>query len=232
MSIYFNSFKTNLIILKLLILPIYSVIDSNTLNNILLQEHNKYRYTHNSRKLSLDSNIIKDAAVYAESLAKNSDPNYLEPSGSYYNSDEKYGENLFQCNKKSCKTANISLVTSIWYNETNNYDYSLNKGQKGTYNFTQMIWKNTKKMGCGIGYRNDSSYKVVCFYYPRGNIYGNYEENVLPGNNTINEEIITDQFEQAEQEYNSYEDYINNKSYFINKFNFIVAILCVLLMMV
>ena len=40
---------------------------------------------------------------YMQNLSQNSDPYYLVPSGSYYNSDEKYGENLFQCNKKSCK---------------------------------------------------------------------------------------------------------------------------------
>ena len=118
MSKFFKPLKPSIISFIILILPIYSIIDSKTLNNIFLQEHNKYRYIHNSKKLSLDSKIIKDATVYAESLATNSDEYYLEPSGSYYNSDEKYGENLFQCNKKSCKNENISLVTTIWYDES------------------------------------------------------------------------------------------------------------------
>ena len=232
MTKYFNSLKTILILFNFLFVPIYSIIDSKTLNNILLQEQNKYRKIHNSKKLTLDSKIVNDATVYAQSLAQNSDPYYLEPSNSYYNSDEKYGENLFQCNKKSCKLENITLVTDIWYNESNSYDFKLNKGLKGTYNFTQMIWRNTKKIGCGIGYRSDESYKVVCFYYPRGNINGKYEENVLIGNNTITEEEIkTDQPQQ--QEYNNYEDYITeDRSFFVNKINLVKIILCALFVLI
>ena len=52
------------------------------------------------KKLELDNKIIKAASVYAESLASNSDPYYLEPSGIYYNEDDKYGENLFNAIKK------------------------------------------------------------------------------------------------------------------------------------
>ena len=72
-------------------------------------------------------------------------------------------------------------------------------------------------MGCEIGYRNDESYKVVCFYYPKRNVYEKYQENVLVGNNTIKEEVKTD---PVEHEYNNYEDFITNKSCFISKFNY------------
>ena len=122
---------------------------------------------------------------------------------------------------------NISLVTTIWYNESLNYDFSLNRGIKGKDNFTQMVWKETKKMGCGIGVRNDESYKIVCFYYPRGNIDGKYNENVFIGNNTQKEVSI-----EKIIEYNNYEDYINRyedclikNSFFIEKILFILMIL-------
>ena len=219
------------IILISFLSPIYSIIyDTKTLNNILLQEINKYRNLHNARKLSSDSKIINDAQVYAESLSKNSDPNFLIPSDTYYESDKKYGENLFQCNKKFCKTENISYVINLWYNESINYDYKLNKGLNITNNFTQMIWKGTKKMGCGIGYRdNEDNYKVVCFFYPKGNIEGKFEENVLIGNNTKKEEEII----ESNIEYKNYEDYISDRSFYINMKEIYLfgVILCILLLM-
>ena len=73
---------------------------------------------------------------------------------------------------------------------------------------------------------------MVCFYYPRGNINGKYEENVLIGNNTITEEEIkTDQPQQ--QEYNNYEDYITeDRSFFVNKINLLKIILCSLFVLI
>ena len=231
MSNYFNSlipFILPQIIILSFFLPTKANFDSKSLNDILLSEINKYRYLHNVKKLSLDSKIINDAQVYAESLCKHSDPYFLEPSDTYYESDQKYGENLFQCNKKTCKADNITIVSNVWYNETHLYDYKTNKGIKGTYNFTQMVWKGTKKMGCGIGYRNDESYKVVCFFYPKGNVEEKYKENVLVRNNTkIEEEVV-----ETEIEYNNYEEYISqNRSNFIKVLNMIGVIMCILLLM-
>ena len=225
MSKYFTSI-TLLFFFQILLFPKYLSIDIKNLNNILLQEHNKYRYIHNVKKLTLDNKIINAATVYAESLASNSIPYYLEPSGIYYNENEKYGENLFQCNKKSCKMDNISLVTTIWYNESLNYDFSLNEGNKETNNFTQMVWKDTKKMGCGIGVRNDESYKIVCFYYPRGNVDEKYNENVFIGNNTIKETNT-----EKVIEYNNYDDYINGYGDCFIKKNFFIKVILFILML-
>ena len=216
-----------LVIYELIFLPIYITLDTNKINNILLEEHNKYRILHDSKKLSLEKKIINDAQVYAQSLASNSDPYYLQPSGAYYQSDEKYGENLFQCHKKTCKLENWTQATDTWYNEISNYDFSLNESQPHTDNFTQMIWKNTKKMGCGIGQKNEDSYKIVCFYYPKGNVYGKYIDNVLQINNKTQQQNLN---AQQEKVYDDYEDYISNEGNNLkNKINLVIFILCFLL---
>ena len=228
MSKYFN-YLAKTFLYQIIFLPIYICIDKQTLNKILLQEINKYRILHNAKKLSLSDQIIKDATVYAESLLKNSDPYYLEPSGAYYQGDEKYGENLFQCNRKSCRLENYTLAVDIWYNESSNYDFKLNKGSSKTINFTQMVWRNTKKMGCGIGQRDDGNYKIVCLFYPRGNVDEKYEENVLVGNNT-QAEVKTDQVVENVN-YDNYEDYItNNGNYFKKRSIIYLEFLCFLLL--
>jgi len=209
---------------QIIFIPLYLTLDSKILNEILLQEQNKYRLLHNSRNLSLDNKIIKDASTYAESLTKNSEL-IFEPSGIYYNTDEKYGENIFYCNKKTCKDQNVTLAVTTWYEESLNYNYDTNEGIEGTHNFTQMIWKNTKKIGCGLGEKNDESYVIVCFYYPKGNIVNEYKDNVLKGNNTIKE----DNAEEYNNIYEDYDEYINNNKYLgLNKYYFLLIIFAVL----
>ena len=203
---------------QILLFPLCLSIDSKALNEILLKEHNKYRLLHNSRALLLENKIIKDATVYAESLVKNSE--FIGSSGIYYKGDEKYGENIFQCNNKKCKSQDFSLAVTTWYSESSSYNFDSNIGIKGTYNFTQMIWKSTKKMGCGIGQRNDENYIIVCFYYPRGNIDEQYLNNVFIGNNTK----IDNNIDELDN-YADYDAYINNERYFdFKKINIILII--------
>ena len=43
--------------------------------------------------------------------------------------------------------------------------------------FTQLVWKNTTKVGCGMQKMGDKMI-VVAHYYNKGNMAGEYEENV------------------------------------------------------
>jgi hypothetical protein len=61
-------------------------------------------------------------------------------------------------------------------NESNYPVYS-----DATANFTQIIWKSTKKIGIGLaqGRKNNlNSYYCVVQYQPAGNVDGLYNENV------------------------------------------------------
>ena len=206
---------------QLLFLPLYLSLDSKELNNILLNEQNKYRAIHNSKDLSLDNKIIQDATIYVESLSKKSE--LFESSGTYYQGDGKYGENFYYCNKEECRT-NVKLAVTTWYEESSKYNFDSNIGIKGTYNFTQMIWKNTKKIGCGIGQKNEENYIIVCFYYPRGNIEEQYKDNVFVGNKT---EIDNNVYEL--DNYPDYDAYINNGRYFdLNRINIVLIMFIIL----
>ena len=201
-----------LIYLLFIIVPSNICLDMIALNNLLLNEHNKYRKSHGVPNLQLDNDLIKFAVAYAESLAKNKDENYLEPSGIYYQGDEKLGENLFQCNKKTCKMENLTQPLDIWYKEKEFYNYNTNLGEKGTANFTQMVWKSTKKLGCGAAQRNENSYKVVCFYLPKGNVGEKYDVNVLPLVKTEDQNSITNDTTN-QNPYMDYGQYITNNSF-------------------
>jgi len=50
-----------------------------------------------------------------------------------------------------------------------------------TGHFTQLVWKDTQKVGAGLAYNGDRTKAyVVAQYAPPGNYEGEYEENVLP----------------------------------------------------
>lgn len=44
--------------------------------------------------------------------------------------------------------------------------------------FTQIVWKNTTEMGIAMAKRDGTCVIVAC-YHPRGNIVGQFTENVL-----------------------------------------------------
>ena len=175
MSNYFIWYFITLTVISFI--PNYICLEMIALNKILLQEHNKYRKMHGVPNLQIDNDLISAATKYAESLARNPDVNYLEPSGVYLG-DEKLGENLFQCNKKSCNMENYTQPLDIWYKEISKYNFNTNEGEEGTANFTQMVWKSTKKMGCGVGQKSETSFKVICYYLPKGNVPEKYKSNV------------------------------------------------------
>ena len=102
---------------------------------------------------------------------------------------------------------------NIWYKEKEKYNFLTNEGEAGTSNFTQMVWKNTKKLGCGMGQKKENSYKVVCYYLPKGNVAEKYTENVLKIQKTNNDlENTNKKDSNANKEYQNYEEFIIDSS--------------------
>ncbi len=71
--------------------------------------------------------------------------------------------------------------TDSWYSEIKYYDFNQGGFSMQTGHFTQLVWKDTKKVGAGLAYNGDRTKAyVVAQYAPPGNYEGEYEENVLP----------------------------------------------------
>ncbi len=152
------------------------------LNIFLLNKNNDYRKKHHVSELKLDEDLIKSAIKYAEVLASNSDPRYLEHSHIKNDKGEPIGENLYTCTASgsACYDEESTEPADLWYDEVKMYDFKKMDYQEGTGHFTQMVWKGSEKMGCGVAKRNDGrTYKVVCHYFPAGNFLGEFEKNVF-----------------------------------------------------
>ena len=134
----------------------------------MLTQHNYYRSLHQVSDLVRSSNIEKIAQNYSE---------YLASIGSMQHSGGTYGENLYYGPKK---VGIGKAAVDKWYSEVSNYDFS-NPGYKsGIGHFSQIVWKDSNYLGCGIGCRSNNYCYVVCNYNPRGNYNSRFSTNVFP----------------------------------------------------
>uniref|UniRef100_A0A0N5A344 SCP domain-containing protein n=1 Tax=Parastrongyloides trichosuri TaxID=131310 RepID=A0A0N5A344_PARTI len=137
-----------------------------TIKEHIFNETNYYRRRHHVGPVSWNTTIADKAQAYANHLAK-------VDNGLVHDSDHTYGENLLYCMKQSLKR-----TVKWWYEEIEDYNFKTHTSNGVTGHFTQLIWKETNEMGCGVSHGKEVSY-VVCKYYPPGNMYGEYEKNVF-----------------------------------------------------
>ena len=132
-----------------------------------LDNHNSKRQLHQVGPVTWSATVAASAQNYANTC----------PDG---HSGSGYGENLAW----ATYPASIETVTSWWYSEESQYDYANPGWQSGTGHFTQMVWKGTTEIGCGMAQCSSGNrgypYVWVCQYNPPGNVIGAFAENVFP----------------------------------------------------
>jgi hypothetical protein len=71
----------------------------------------------------------------------------------------------------------------MWYDEVNKYNFNNPGFSASTGHFTQLVWKATTDLGCGIAISAKNRIYGVCNYTPPGNVVGTnneFKRNVLP----------------------------------------------------
>lgn len=143
-------------------------IDLSDFASSMLAEHNAKRELHQNTP---DLTWSQSLADYAQNYADNYDC-----SGNLVHSGGPHGENL-------AVGYGTTGAVDAWYNEIDNYDYSNPGFSSNSGHFTQLVWKNTQSVGCGVkacgGVWGDY---VICSYDPAGNVAGKYADNVQPLN--------------------------------------------------
>jgi uncharacterized protein YkwD len=79
-----------------------------------------------------------------------------------------YGENMF---KIIGSPTSAARVVRAWASEASDYDYSSNRCKRMCGHYTQLIWRDTKEVGCGVARRGRTEI-WVCDYSPPGNWVG------------------------------------------------------------
>ena len=135
-----------------------------------LLKHNELRNKHGSPELQMNEELNKKAQEYAEKLLNNKNEKII--SFNIYK-DSFFGENIIISEKESPEN-----ICQKWYNEIVNYNFNIKKYQKDTGHFTQMIWKKTKEVGFGFHFDDYNNFCMVAYYYPAGNIFGEFSDNI------------------------------------------------------
>lgn len=133
-----------------------------------LSGHNAKRALHGTPPLAWSGSLAADAQNWANA-------NACSPKHSDFNG---FGENLYYGSSATGKDA-----VDWWYAEIKQYDWN---NPIGSYNanadnrnpskevrhFTQVVWRATTTLGCGIAQCGDQKF-VVCRYKPPGNFNAN-----------------------------------------------------------
>ncbi len=131
----------------------------------LLQAHNAYRREVGEPPLRWSDSLAAGAKAWARHLAEKREFQHSKAPG--------LGENIWMGSSGGYTAA--QMVKS-WGDEKRYFisgkpfpDVSSSGNWRDVGHYTQMIWRNTKQVGCGLAHNAANDY-LVCRYSPPGNI--------------------------------------------------------------
>jgi pathogenesis-related protein 1 len=126
----------------------------------MLAAHNEIRARVDVPPLRWSDRLAAHAQEWADRL--------LHEQQFYHRPKPIYGENLFEINGPR---ALPSEVVGIWASEARDYNYRANTCHGVCGHYTQLIWGDTREMGCAVA-RDAIAEVWVCNYDPPGNWLG------------------------------------------------------------
>jgi hypothetical protein len=135
--------------------------------SVILAEHNKYRAKVGVPPLVWSDSLAKGAQRWADTMAA---LDRMQHSGV-----ASVGENLAYWSGPNASP--LRTMIGLWEREAYYYRPGTFPRVSSTGNwlsvshYTQMVWRRTKQVGCGIGNNGKSDF-LVCWYSPQGNYIG------------------------------------------------------------
>ncbi|KAM0561452.1 hypothetical protein ACHAPJ_003333 [Fusarium lateritium] len=136
--------------------------EKKSFTSAILNSTNFYREEHNATSLEWNKTLEDFATDY---LDDNKDCDFEHSGG-------PYGENL------AIGYLNATSSVEAWGDERDKYDYGKAEFDEETGHFTQLVWKDTTTVGCGRKLCGEKGWFLVCEYWPRGNVEGQFKEEV------------------------------------------------------
>ncbi|KAE8683676.1 Pathoproteinsis-related protein 1 [Hibiscus syriacus] len=126
-----------------------------------LDAHNRARAAVRVGPMTWDNTVANYARNYANQRIR--DCNLVHSGG-------PYGENLAWSSGDLSGTDAVRL----WVNERAYYDYNSNSCASGRVcgHYTQVVWRNSVRLGCAKVRCNNGGTFIICNYAPAGNIRG------------------------------------------------------------
>ena len=140
--------------------PAAPAAQNNSLAREMLQAHNSIRSQLGLPPLTWSDHLAGVAQTWAARLLK---------TGRFrHTAHSPYGENLFEIRGAS---ATPDQVVGNWISEAHDYDHAANSCHGVCGHYTQVVWRDSKQVGCGMARRRGREV-WVCEYDPPGNWVG------------------------------------------------------------
>ena len=130
----------------------------------LLNVHNLHRRVHGASPLHWNSTVAASAAKWANRCT----------IGKHEPNNTSMGENILYGHVGVGQA--LVDAPKMWYSEVKTYNYS----RPTANHFSQMVWRSTSSIGCAVKQCAGGVTLVVCRYWPPGNYFGKFKENVFP----------------------------------------------------
>lgn len=133
--------------------------------DILVDTHNQYRDEVGVPPLQWSETLAESAQAWADHLAA---------TNTFGHSGDDYGENIWQ---GSAGAFSLTDMVESWGSEKENFtngifpDVSTTGNWADVGHYTQIVWRDTTEVGCGLATGNGWDV-LVCQYSPPGNIMG------------------------------------------------------------
>ncbi|MDO6432279.1 CAP domain-containing protein [Flavitalea sp. BT771] len=146
--------------------PSLSKEKDSTFIRCMLQEHNAFRSEEQLSPLGWSEELAADAKAWASHLAKSDKGDHDQSIRG------REGENIWW---GTTGAFTYTEMVDFWGNEKAAFVYGVfpdcNNGSGVVGHYTQIVWKNTTKVGCALATNGKKDY-LVCRYSPAGNIIG------------------------------------------------------------
>ena len=127
----------------------------------MLTAHNAIRAQVGTAPLIWSSRLAARAQEWADNL---------HARRQFIHSHSPYGENLFEIVGKGASVSPKEVVDA-WAAESRDYDHRSNRCRGVCGHYTQIVWSDTKEVGCAVA-RGEDREVWVCEYDPPGNWVG------------------------------------------------------------
>lgn len=128
----------------------------------ILDVHNQLRAEVGVPSLSWSTDLAVLAQDWADKLSRENGFRHRPR-----NERSGIGENL-------AAGRNVGVMLGLWTDEKDDYDPNTGTCRPGTEckHYTQMVWRNTTELGCGVASHRTYGRVLVCDYRPAGNLRG------------------------------------------------------------
>jgi uncharacterized protein YkwD len=133
---------------------------ASSLSRDMLAGHNAVRARVAMPPLTWSDRLAARAQDWADTL--------LARKQFIHRPNSSYGENLFEITGAAASPAQ---VINAWAEESRNYNYAANRCTGVCGHYTQIVWRDTKEVGCAVA-RGRGREVWVCNYDPPGNWVG------------------------------------------------------------